>query len=522
METEVEEILAKYEAGERNFSGVIMCEVNFSRANLSGANFSNATLSLTNFSGANLSGVNLANAKLNVARFSGANMTNANLQGSILNVANLIRADLTDALLNDATLIRTEMIRANLTRANLEGANLRESDLREAMLKQVNLVRADISGAKLRGANLMRANLEKAILHRTDLSRADLRYVNFTDTEARQVNLSLSNLSEADLQNTNLRWADLSGANLTGANLALARLSGANLYGANLNRANLTNAVLVHADLTQANLIDVSWMGADLTGATLTGAKLHGASRFNLKADDITCEWVDLTPTGDRTEILHLTPEEAQQFFNATSPTVAIVIDATMDYNALFLIARFYRQLALEYKGLTMPPSIEVGQKQTILSFSLTKDADLFLTAFLVILPFQNFAKIQHNIIDLINTLFHNRQQLEVRLANYIGKMRSKLKNLSEKYNNFPPNHWSNWKAVPNLSLFYAKSQLVITSSNGYSLTLYDHGGGANQNNDLLVEPSINQSEIAVSEINLDNLISFMQSFQINNFDEQN
>lgn len=514
---DAEELLKKYAAGERDFTAILLCEANLSRVNLSGANFSEAILSLTNMSGANLSDVNFRKAKLNVARLSGANLSKANLSGAILNVANLIRADLNSADLSEATLIRAELIRADMSNASLSGANLSEADLREATLRQANLEQADLSGAHLRGSSLVSANLERANLHRADLNRADLRGVNLSNAELRQANLSQANLSGADLRGANLRWADLNGADLTGADLDEARLSGANLYGANLSSANLLNAILVHADLTQANLIRADWVGADLTGAALTGAKLYGVSRFGLKADDITCDWVDLSPNGDRSQVQRFTPEESHKFFNATPPTVQIIIDRPLEPDANFALAATYRQIAQQYAGLSHPPSIEVNPRRTILSFSIENDEQLFSTGYVGILPFNDAASTQKNIITILRMLQpQNSNNLGVRVSNRVAQLSVSLTQTIRKMGELKiqPILQEN-EAVS--SFFKAPTQTVLTNSSAQSLTIYHHPDfgrhlmvlpGLSKNS---TTPSIKAQKFTMPPINM--VVDFIKSF---------
>ncbi|MDY7024352.1 MAG: pentapeptide repeat-containing protein [Cyanobacteriota bacterium] len=400
-----EELIQSYKSGTRDFSAILLCEANLSRANLSNSNFSQAVLSITNLSGADLSGANLESAKLNVAKLSGANLHKANLNNAVLNVANLIRIDLTDASMVNASLIRSELVRANLSRAILTGINFTEADLREASLRQVDLRHANLKSANLRDTAIIASNLENINLHGADLSRADLRGCNLANAELRQANLSQANLSGANLKGANLRWADLNGADVSGANLEQARLSGASLYGANLSQANFLETNLIHADLTSANLTEADLTGADLTGAALTGAKLYKVSRFDLQADEITCDWVDMSPNGDGTQVVRFTPEEAYQFFNATSPMVEITIDAPLDANAHCALADAYRCLMSQTSIIESPPSIEVSFRRTTLSFRIEKDEQLFSTAYVVILPFIDAAPTQQAIEKLVEML---------------------------------------------------------------------------------------------------------------------
>lgn len=471
----VEELLEQYAAGVLNFSGVDLAEANLSGVKLSGVNLSNANLSIVNLSGANLSEANLSNAKLNVARLSGANLSNAILNNASFNVANLIRADLSRAQLKKASLIRAELIRADLSRADLSQADLTSADLREATLRQANLRQANLSGALLRGASLTGANLEMANLNSTDLSRSDLSGANLRDTELRQANFSHANLSGADLGGANLRWGDLRGANLRWADLSGAKLSGANLIGADLSNANLTNTSLIHADLTQAKLIRTEWIGADLTGAILTGAKLYATSRFGLKTEGMTCEWLDLSPTGDRSIIQKFDSEDSRDFFNETPPTIRIIVDAALEHEANFAIAGAYYQIAQEYQALKQPPSIESGRRRTVFTFYLDSDEALFSTAYIVILPFLDAASTQKNIsslVEMINSEVVANQdfkspdmvkQLNILVEQAISQATT-IKQMKK-----------NIAVAAKLNFCQAPTQIILTNSSAHNLIVHDH-----------------------------------------------
>ncbi|HIK27285.1 MAG: pentapeptide repeat-containing protein [Oscillatoriaceae bacterium SKW80] len=457
---ETEELIKKYAAGVRDFTAVNLCEANLSRVNLSGANLSQANLSIANLGGANLSQANLSHAKLNVAKLNGANLSQANLSGADLNVANLIRADLSDAELTQAALIRAELIRVELSRANLSEANLNGASLREAKLRQANLAGANLSEADLRNASLRGANLERATLRETDLRGADLTGANLRNAELRRANLSQAKLVAADLSGANLRWADLSGSTLRWADLSETKLSGANLRGADLSGANMINTSLVYSDLTQSNLIEVDWMGADLSGATLTGAKLHAVLRFGLKTEGLTCEWVDLSPNGDRSQIYRLTPEESKKFFNQTLPTVRIIVDATLNPDAHLALAVAYHQIAHRCStGMSHPPNIEVIGRRTILTFRVGSDTRLFSTAYVAILPFQDAAIAQEKIVHLVQMI----ESPEV--ANILNQTLEKIDEI-KKSETFS-------KLVKREKFFQSPTLTVLTNSGNRTLDLH-------------------------------------------------
>ncbi len=474
----VEELLEQYAAGVLNFNGVDLAEANLSGAKLSGVNLSDANLSIVNLSGANLSEANLSNAKLNVARLSGANLCSAILNNASLNVANLIRADLSRAQLKGTSLIRAELIRADLSRADLSEADLTSADLREATLRQANLRHANLSEAVLKGASLTGANLEMANLNASDLSRCDISGANLRDAELRQANLRHANLSGSDLSGANLRWADLSGANLRWADLSGAKLSGATLIGADLSNANLTNTIFIHADLTQAKLIRAEWIGADLTGSTLTGAKLYATSRFGLKTEGMICEWVDLSPAGDRSIIQNFHSQESREFFNETPPTIRIIVDTAIEHEANFALAGAYYQIAQEYRALKQPPSMESGPRRTVFTFHVDSDEALFPTAYIAILPFLDAVSTQKNIsrmVEMINNEVIANQNLKSLKSPHIGKELNIILEQAMSQATTIKQMKKNIEVAAKLNFCKAPTQIILTNSSAHTLIAHDN-----------------------------------------------
>ena len=125
----VDDIVKRYEAGERDFRGVQLCgvklpnNINLSGADWSQANLDSVDLTAANLSGANLEGANLSNAELSQANLSGANLEGANLSSAELSQANLSGANLTGCVLRDARLLRANLTNATLTNADITDAN---------------------------------------------------------------------------------------------------------------------------------------------------------------------------------------------------------------------------------------------------------------------------------------------------------------------------------------------------------------------------------------------------------------
>ncbi|MEG3847413.1 pentapeptide repeat-containing protein [Microcoleus sp. herbarium19] len=473
------ELVKRYTEGDRDFTGINLNEANLSRINLSQSILRRASLFVTNISGANLSDADLSFANLNVARLSSTNLSRAILNGATINVANLVRADLSEAQLIGASLIRGELVRCELVKTNFSGANLTEADLREVKLTQANLCGANLRSANLRGASASEANFTEANLHGADLTKAQLNGVNLSNADLRQASLQQVNLCGADLSGANLKWADLSGANLNGADLSDVKFSGANLNGADLRNTNLANAHLAHADLTEANLINADWVGADLTGATLTGAKLYLVPRFGIIADEINCQWVDMSPAGDRAQIQTFnSPLESRRFLNHTPGLVKIVVDALLDYSANTTLAKAYSQIAQHYAPLSCPPNIEVGYRRTTLTFRLDSDEHLFPAAFLAILPFNDALETQKNIVDICKNI--ENQDLENKR---IVQLRQALDAARDNLNEVRKMLQAALNTDVSTKFFQSPTQTILISSGQESLTVNCHAnfgkGGA-------------------------------------------
>jgi uncharacterized protein YjbI with pentapeptide repeats len=252
------ELLDRYAAGIRDFSGASVDVGTYRDAHLSGADLRGANLTKVNLSDANLSGANLADAKLGGAVFNDANLSDTELNGADLadaqlRRANLRRANLTDARCENADFSNATLLGARLRRArmtSLSGAELSDADLQEA-----NLGGADLSGAKLRRANLANANLIDA---------------DFFDANLQSGNFNGAYLSGANLRGASVRDADFGGADLGGAQLSGADLRNATFVGANLAAADLSQADLTGAEFAKANLRDVIIAGAVLINLDLT------------------------------------------------------------------------------------------------------------------------------------------------------------------------------------------------------------------------------------------------------------
>ncbi|MCS7225641.1 MAG: pentapeptide repeat-containing protein [Gloeomargarita sp. SKYB31] len=164
--------------------------------------------------------------------FSGINLIGCNLQGANLEGINLSRADLMLADLSGCLLIGAKLAGANLIGAELVKTNLREASLSGANLIGANLSQANLSGSQLVGSNLSAANFYQSRLRKADLSEALAAGANFTSADLREATLYATNLHGAVLNQASLEHANLTGANLWQTQMTQANLEGANLTGA--------------------------------------------------------------------------------------------------------------------------------------------------------------------------------------------------------------------------------------------------------------------------------------------------
>jgi len=413
-----------------------------------------------------LRGVRWQGRHFNGADFKGSDFTQAQLQQAQLCKVNFSNSQLAQSRLSDAQLAKSWFKRADLQRAQLNGANLQEAQMKQACLAWARLEGADCRKASLIATNLEHANLKGADFSLAVLSGADLRFA-----EMSHANLQRANLSGANLSGANLRWVDLSGANLRWADLSNAKLSGANLVGADLSNAILTNTSLIHADLTQACLSRVHWVGADLSQATLTGAKLYETPRFGLKTEELICDWVDLSPGGDRAQVHTFASEQqAQTFFRPARPRVQLTIDSGLDHYEHFVLASFYHQVARKFPLLKQPPSFEIDKRRTSFSFVLETETELLALAYLVVQPFKEFKTVHYNIQKLLETLQTLRPKLTTPEQKVVAQISARLRPLVDQ---LKPVKMPSGNASQ--SFFEAPMQVMLQNSSGEMVTLHQH-----------------------------------------------
>lgn len=137
-----EELLERYAAGERDFSGIEFKRgLRLEDVELPGINLSQAILFGTELNGTNLSRANLNNANLGSACLERTNLREASLIHTIISEGILVEANLSRADLSFADLVECPLNDADLTGANLNGTILGFRPI----LKGANLTNVDLS-----------------------------------------------------------------------------------------------------------------------------------------------------------------------------------------------------------------------------------------------------------------------------------------------------------------------------------------------------------------------------------------
>ena len=188
---QLEELIERYGAGERDFTGF---EVRDKRVD-----------DYWKLEDVDLSGIILKGGSL---YYISGFLQGINLSGSDLRKLDLSRADFQQANLSGANLSRTCLWRARFSYANLRGTNLSRTDLQEteffkAEMRGVNLSQAKILDTSFGGANLMGANFTKLrkcqgfSIRETNLNGAD-----FSDTDLSRANVAIDELRGSYFKNT--------------------------------------------------------------------------------------------------------------------------------------------------------------------------------------------------------------------------------------------------------------------------------------------------------------------------------
>ena len=231
-----QELLDRYEEGERDFSEVDLSDTDWqgydlSEINLEGADFSNSDFKNMVFNRANLKNCNFRGSTFQSVKFVEADLTNACFIKSDLHIIDFAWADLTGAQFGECRRFSScEIARATTKNVNFD---------------KLNLYNVNWSFLDLEGCSFYKTNLNGS---------------NWTETNCKNCNFKLANLEEAIFRD----------ACLEGANLKQAKLKKANLM-----KAKLKNASFIGADLTDVNSYLTNYQEAQIIGAIMPDGEVY-------------------------------------------------------------------------------------------------------------------------------------------------------------------------------------------------------------------------------------------------------
>ena len=143
-----EELLSRYGAGERNFSGIYFRGESLDNADLRDINLSGSDLGDTELCNVNLSKANLSGSSLCEVSWEKVNFSYAQLRGAVLDNISLFKCNFTKANLNEANLIESWV-----EGCNFDGATLTGAMLGLATFTKVSCRNATFDGAYFAGEN---------------------------------------------------------------------------------------------------------------------------------------------------------------------------------------------------------------------------------------------------------------------------------------------------------------------------------------------------------------------------------
>lgn len=169
-----DELLERYNAGERNFNGIELIRIIGEMGERDGVDGH-----ITGLAESDLREISLRGANLQQVDFTKANLTEADLFGAYLHSACLCETILFEANLQGANLYEAYCEKANFVGANLDSANLEdgyfcEADFGSASLSYMNASHANFQNAKMPGWGFERANLTRANFHGANCTRGDI------------------------------------------------------------------------------------------------------------------------------------------------------------------------------------------------------------------------------------------------------------------------------------------------------------------------------------------------------------
>jgi uncharacterized protein YjbI with pentapeptide repeats len=374
-----EEVLERYQAGERNFQRVNLRGQSFKGKDLSGADFSEADIQGANFTKAILKGVNFSYAKSGLQKrwviiLLIVSSLLSTLSGFISAIASfLLVYFFLPENIKEYTILPSVVslvvfaifFIVTIRQGPVAGAGAvafafafafafallsayigwraLAGDEKHAFIKNIAIAFAATGGTNFRGADLTDANFTKATLKNTNFREANLTRTRFY--EAQKLNLARVDNTILTIQavlrllvSGNGRGKSYVDANLRGANLIGADLKEANLKNADISEATFQGACLEWANLTLTQAVGTNFTSAQMTGACVEAWNIEHTTIL----DSVDCRLIYLLenpkPGTDERERRpssgEFKPGEFTKLFQEVFDTVDLIFRNGIDWKA--------------------------------------------------------------------------------------------------------------------------------------------------------------------------------------------
>ncbi|NES73632.1 MAG: hypothetical protein F6K24_54830, partial [Okeania sp. SIO2D1] len=178
---------------------------------------------------------------------------------------------------------------------------------------------------------------------------------------------------------------------------------------------------------------------------------------------------------GDRSKVHYLNAEKITSFFHETLPKVKIIVDAPLDSSGHYALAATYYQISKYLPELNQPPSIQINSCRTIISFQMKSDKKLFATAYAAIIAFNDAAKTQEKISNIMEMLdSQDANYLTPRTAKKIQQLTTVFNQSIKKINQINKDK-ELLRFCNGIKFFQTPTKITLVNSSDQNFNVYHH-----------------------------------------------
>lgn len=140
---------------------------------------------------------------------------------------------------------------------------------------------------------------------------------------------------------------------------------------------------------------------------------MFGAICYDTKTAEVMCEWIDLAPHGDHSQLHYFKDTAAvSAFLNRRPPQVQVVVDVPLNQAAYTVLASTYEQIGQAIATFTRPPDIEIAHRRTLLTFIAQEVIDLVVISYLATWPFHDGEMVRTTLLSLSTEILESANVL--------------------------------------------------------------------------------------------------------------